>query len=91
VRGDVSILLFHYIMTQRACREFIDWLKKSDMEVTTKQLSSWTRCRKGSKGLPSRRESFYRLVLKKLMRLSFFYNEVPEEDHLHRDAPTDSN
>jgi hypothetical protein len=43
VKGDVSSLLFHHTLTQRACREFIDWLKKNDMEVTTSQLSRWTK------------------------------------------------
>lgn len=74
VDGSVCEQLFRYQKTQRACRIFLDWLKKNHQAVTPSELSQFTRdLEQGrvERGFTYRRVSFYRGVFKRLVSMGF--------------------
>ncbi|MDQ1280669.1 MAG: hypothetical protein QG670_1932 [Thermoproteota archaeon] len=79
VKGDVSTLLFRYSKTRRACRIFLEYLKKNRWQVTPKALSQFTRDLHEGRveaGFSYRRESFYRNILRRLLVFGFIEKQT---------------
>jgi len=83
---DICAVLFSHVKTQKACRIFIDFLKKHDGRVSPHQVSKFSfdlECRKDSFSYSQR--NFYKTVFRRLVEFGFitkFY--IRSEGWLYR-------
>lgn len=71
---DVSMLLFDYEKSRRACRIFLDWLKEKGGKASKNEISAFAyQLQQGKidKGFTYSRKSFYKTVLRRLVNLGF--------------------
>ena len=85
VKGDISKLLFRHAKTQRACQIFLEWLKKNNQEASPSELSKFARDLQTGiviKKFKYRRESFYSVILKRLLELGFISKQTRHSNRI---------
>lgn len=71
---DICVLLFDYKKPRRACRIFLDWLKKNNDKASKREISQFGHILEQGKidgDFRYSRKSFYRTVLRRLVSLGF--------------------
>lgn len=79
IKGDICVLLFRFTKTQRACRVFLEWLKKNGSEATPRELSRFATDLQAGRidpGFTYRRETFYRIILRQLLEMGFIEKQT---------------
>ncbi len=88
LQGDICLILFRHVKTQRACRLFLDWLKSKNGEASRFEIVAFGRALQDGKVLDVLQDgaisegfrypmsSFYATVLNTLLKFGFM-NKSP--------------